>query len=330
MNINKENKFTKVQNNIWVSFKKFLLDFFVIPVPIILFLAFTALPFVGYCLYNNNLDMHIRLISYVLSAYTLIVLCIRIPYMYRCTKELVKGDSIYLIVFLRKIMRKFKYTRMYLEEIEFRATVALYLGFCINTLYSGIRFYGGIKNKSIWFAAIGIYYFIFGIIRFFLIKQIRISKNIKDIKKERLYSLRTYRFCGILMLILNITMAGMMAQMITKNQSIRDYTINEIYYTALYTFYSAYISIYNMIKFRKDKNEILSASKKLSFVGTLMSIFTLQTSMLLIFNNGQTNMQIMNIITGSIIIIFTILTSIFMIVRANYKLKLFENFKELN
>ncbi len=302
------------------KFIKIIRFIFVIPVPLVLFLAVISFPSVGYILYNENTEYYIELLTYVLSAYAFTVLCIRTPYMYRRTKELITGDYIYLIVLTRKIMRKFKYSRMYLEDVEFRASIALYLGFCINTFYAIIRFYDGLKNESIWFAAIGVYYFIFGLIRSFLIRRNRNRRYFEDITKEQIYSIKTYRVCGVLMFVLNITMAGMIIQMIVKNEKINEYTINQIYYSAMYTFYSVFISIYNMIKFRKDKNEILSASKNLNFVGTLMSIFTLQTSMLLIFNDGQVEIQKMNTLTGAIIIVFSTVIAIYMITKANRKL----------
>lgn len=294
---------------------------FVIPVSIVLLLSLIAFPSVLYVLYNHNIKQYIELLIYILSAYTFTVLCIRTPFMYRRSKEIIKGDSIYVIFLIRKIMRKFKYSKMYLEDVEFRATVALYFGFFINTLYAISRFFGGYKNQSIWFLAIGVYYFIFGIIRFFLIKRFRNKENFENINESKIYSIKTYRISGVLMFLLNIAMAGMIAQMVIENAVIKNYNAKEIYYVALYTFYIVFVSVYNMVKFRKSKNEILSASKNLNFVGALMSLFTLQTAMLLTFDDSQVDIQKMNGITGAVVILVSIVVAINMILKANRELR---------
>ncbi len=327
-NKNKSKKISNSDNKVQ-SFKRFLNIVFIIPVPLVLLLSFIAFPFVGYCLYDTSLALYLKVLSYGLSAYALIVLCIRFPYMWRRSKELIKGDELALVVAVRNFLCRFKYSEMYLYDIEFRAQVALFIGIAINTLYAASRFYDGIKYQSIWFSEIGIYYFTFGIIRFFLAKRVLVSKSIVNRREERHYSLKTYRICGILILMLNISMTYIIIQMIIKNESLKNYTMSEIYFPATYTFYSAFISIYNVIKFRKDKNEILAASKNLNFVGTLMSIFTLQTAMLLTFDNGEVDMRSMNTITGAVVIVFAILTSIFMILKANYKIRMLEENEDI-
>lgn len=314
MNNRKENK----------KLYKYIKAIFVIPIPIVLLLTIVAFPLVFYCLQATGVKEYILISSYVLSAYTLTVLCIRLPYIYKRIKEIIKGDEVKFIARTRAFLLRFKYSKMYIEDIEFRASISLYSGFLINTIYAVYRCSNGLYNKSVWFVAIGVYYFVFGVIRYMLIKKMGFSREIDDEDTYELFCIKTYKLCGILMFLLNITMAGMIVQMIWENQVIKNYNNNEIYYFALYTFYSTIVSISNVVKFRKDKNFILSASKNLTFVGALMSMFTLQTAMLLTFDNGEVAIQEMNILTGTIIIVFSIITAIFMILKANRKI---ENFK---
>ncbi len=304
---------------------RILKRFFIIPVPLVLLLSAIAFPLMVYCLMVTDIREYISISSYILAFYTLVVLCIRTPYMYRRSKEIIKGDEIRLIVFIRGILLKFKYSKLYIEDIEFRAWVSLYSGFAINTVYAIYRCFNGVYNKSIWFVAIGVYYFIFGLIRYMLIRRVGISKNIEDISQNKLFCIKTYKLCGILMFILNFAMAGMIIQMVWKNQVIKNYNEQEIYYFALYTFYSVIVSISNVVKFRKNRNFILSASKNLTFIGALMSMFTLQTAMLLTFDNGEVAIRDMNILTGTIIIVLSILIAIFMIIKSNNVIKKIEN-----
>lgn len=258
--------------------------------------------------------------TYFLSAYTLVVLCIRTPYMYRRSKMLIKGDELRFVVSMRKFLNKFTFTRRYLSDIEFRATTSLVIGFGINSIYAGIGCIYGVVYQSVWFISIGIYYFVFGSIRFMLLKKMKTSILYNDEITRNRFELKTYRTCGILLFSLNVTMAGMIIQMIWENKIIHNYSELLVYFSALFTFYSVILSITNLVKFRKNKNIILSASKNLTFVGALMSIFILQTTMLLAFDNGEVNIQKMNFITGVVIIMLSLGIAIFMILKARYKM----------
>ncbi len=311
----------KNNSNVDTTIIKYLKRFFILPVPLVLLLSFISFPFVVYCLANPDLKVYVLFSSYILSAYSLTVLCIRFPYMYRRSKELIKGDELGIVVFIRRVLEKFKFTRLYLYDVEFRALVALHLGFLINAVYASFRLYDGINVKSVWFIAIGVYYLLFGIIRYLLIRRFGKNKQIANSSAETLHQIKTYKATGILMLMLNVAMAGMIIQMVVANQTVATYSAYTVVLSAVYTFYITALAINNVIKFRKDKNIILSASKNLSFVGALMSLFTLQTAMLHIFGTTETNIQLMNSITGGIVTGIALSVALFMIMNSNRKLK---------
>ena len=90
-----------------------------------------------------------------------------------------------------------------------------------------------------------------------------------------------------------------------------------IYLSALYTFYTMFLSVVNIVKFRKLGSPILSAAKVLNFIAALMSVLGLQTAMIAQFSTESDHFrQIMNAITGGGIWAAVILTAVIMLYRS--------------
>lgn len=300
--------------------KKYCRKIFILPVWFVILLSSIAFPLVIYALYNFEGSHPISVISYLLSAYAFVIFCVRLPYMYKRSKELLRGDELKLVVRIRKILYKYKYTRIYVEDSEFRGVIALYSGVGINAFYAIYRCGSGIYYKSNWFFAIGIYYLIFGIIRFMLIRRMKRSETICTSREKDYYTYKTYRFCGVLMLLMNLAMSIMIIQMVVNKETFY-YDSQLIYFSAIYTFYYVLSSVDNLLKFAKKKNPILTASKYLTCAGALMSMFTLQTSMIALFGDNELERDIMNAVTGGIVTAIVIFMAIFMIVNGSRKLK---------
>ena len=90
-----------------------------------------------------------------------------------------------------------------------------------------------------------------------------------------------------------------------------------IYVSAIYTFYTFGVSVYNMVKQRKSKSTIISASKIINFVSAVMSVLALQNAMIASFsNNDESFRRLMNTITGGRVYAIVIATAIMMLVHS--------------
>ena len=149
-----------------------------------------------------------------------------------------------------------------------------------------------------------------------------------DTNSVKLYEYRTYRKCGIMMMFLNLTIGGMSVQMIWKNEVV-SYSKAAVIISAAYTFYCFIISIKNVIAFRKSDNAILLATKDLTMSGAVMSMFSLQNSMLHTFGGADNNKfrLIMNTVTGGSVLVIVLGIASFMIISGTKKLKQYEDIK---
>lgn len=306
------------------GFKKFLKKILFPPVRVIVLTSVIGFPAMIISLEFLSETNPVSYISYVLSAYALTVLCANFPRAKRRCRELIHGDEVKIIASFRKLLRRHKYTSMYLDDIEFRARVSLYSGLAVNMFYAVFKCATGFIFRSAWLWAIGIYYVILSTIRFTLLRNVRITDKKEHSAERKIHEYKSARLCGIMMLVLSTAMGGMTFQMIWQNRSY-EYKGYIIYISALYAFYSLITAVVNVVKFSRINNAILSAAKILALAGALMSMFALQTAMFSSFGGGAELQQLMNTITGTAVCILTIGMAVFMIVRANFCLKRLTN-----
>lgn len=237
----------------------------------------------------------IAYISYVLSAYALIITVAR---------------SIYLIKWINKKLHNNKYTNRLLTDRELKNNINLFSGTFFNMIYGVFKFITGIIYRSIWFGATGVYYLVLGLMKLSLTKHV-----IKDSDENKQHT--QYRNTGILMFLLNSTMVGMIILMI-KNGDSAIYPGFIIYAQAGYTFYILTMAIINVIKYRKDHTLIIAASKAINLVASVMSLFILQVAMINQFgvDSDASFKSIINVITGSLTSFVTIGIAIFMLINS--------------
>lgn len=204
----------------------------------------------------------------------------------------------------------------YWDDEKFRARISLYQGMFINLLFAACHLLSSWLYVSIWFAAVAFYYIILSLIRFLLLRSVRMVPKLETDKDRALRELRRYRLTGYLLFALNLAMVIMIIQMVWQNKGYH-YPGLAIYATAAYVFYSLIIAIINMVKFRKMDHPILSAAKILSVAGALMSVLTLQTAMISQFGGDDSFRRIMNTVTGAGVSLIVFGMAVFMVVRTN-------------
>ncbi len=244
--------------------------------------------------------------GYTVSAYTLVLVCIRMPKLVRDVK-----NSLY----------KNKYSNRFLTDTKLRTEIFLYLGCGVSILYAVFKFAAGVYYRSVWLGALAVYYLILCFMRLALMKRYRRNLLYEDAREQRLFGLKSYRFCGILMFALNTAISGLVIQLIWQGQTY-EYPGFLIYAMAAYAFYCVGMAVRNMAKHRKLETPILAATKMLSFACALMSMLALQTAMLTQFGAGQVNFaRLMNSLTGGAVCLLIFGLAVWMVKRANRELR---------
>ncbi len=86
---------------------------------------------------------------------------------------------------------------------------------------------------------------------------------------------------------------------------------------AVYTFYLLFNSILSLIKYHKYKSPLMSASKVINVITSLVSLISLEIVLIPTFGNETTDFfEIMIIATGGGIALIIVAISLFMIIKS--------------
>lgn len=286
------------------TFKKILRAIFLPHVAITVVISIIATVCLAYTAINLAHDNLISIISYVLSAYALTLICFRIPDMIKLFKY-IKNEN--------------KYVTTLRGDVQLRVKLSLYGTLIFNTVYAVFQLCLGVYHGSVWFFSLFVYYIILSSMRFFLLQYTRKYGAGENMKTE----FKRARVCGILLLIMNLALAGIVIYIVWQFKVIEYHEITTIALAA-YTFTALTLAIVNLFKYRKYNSPILSTTKSISFASALVSLFTLESTMLTVFSAEDTPAgfeQIMSAVTGGAIMLLIISMAIATIIKSTKELK---------
>ena len=266
-------------------------------VPIATVLLVGAMVFIG-------TESPVAIASYVLAAYTLTVWCFRIPR---------------LVKWIKNFKSENKYAKRWQEDARLRVNVSLYGTLLWNAVYGIFQLWLGFYHRTFWFYSIGACYICLGVMRFFLLLHTRRYAPGERMRSE----LVRYRACGWVFLVMNLALSLIVFFMVYWNRTFEHHMITAIAMAA-YTFTTFTMAIVNVVKYRKYNSPVFSAAKAISLAAALVSMLTLESTMLTTFG-GETmdgfTQKMMLGATGGVISVVVIWMAIFMIVSGTKKLK---------
>lgn len=222
---------------------------------------------------------------------------------------------------LLKVAHQTTFTARLWDDYTYRTVSFTYLSIVLNLFFAISKAAAGWYFASAWLVTLSVYYMILCILKFQIIRNHRELEKEENAQRSISSEWRIYRLCGILFVILTITLQGMVV-LIVKDGNRFTYHGMLIFVVAMYDFYCLISSIVYMIKTRKKHSPTVVAIKSISFATSLVSMLSLQTAMFASFGNSmETNKQMtMNILTGSGVCIMLIALGTIMIVQANKRL----------
>jgi len=241
--------------------------------------------------------------AYSLSAYTLAALCTQTPR---------------LIGFFQKIQRENHYIKRYWQDEVLRIRISLYSGLFVSTVYAVFQLGLGCYHRSLWFCALAAYYILLTLVRFFLLRDIKSLSEKKDLVAEY----KRYRFCGILLLAMNLALAVIVAYITRQNRGFSHHPVTTIA-IATYTFGTFTMAIITLVEYRKYQRPLLSAVTITRLAAASVSLLTLESAMFSAFGaeSSDTLRRIMTAATGACVCLFFLLIALYMILHATKQIK---------
>ena len=241
---------------------------------------------------------------YGLSAYSLTALCVKLPSAVRMEKTWLKNHP-----GVDGLLKN--------KELHFK--LELYIEQFINFAYGIFKIISGVIVGSAWIGADGIYNFTQALIQLF---QILRRKKPGTIDKQW----KSYRFCGVLILLMHLTLIGIVFQMVNWNRVEESGEIM-IIATAAFAFYKFISSFIELAKDRKHTHPIDSSVRMLELSQAIFAIFSLQAGLLRTFGTGESWEHWLNLAVGCVVCLLTVAMGFYMIHRANREIKILQESK---
>ena len=120
----------------------------------------------------------------------------------------------------------------------------------------------GLRQRSVWFVTLAVYYLFLAVMRFSLVRCTRRAGA--DLPGEY----RRYRFCGVLLVLMNAALAGVVVLVLHRGGGFR-YSGFMIYAMAAYAFYATIAGVVNLVRYRRYNSPVLTASRAVSLAAAL-------------------------------------------------------------
>lgn len=252
----------------------------------------------------------IAYVSYVFSAYALVIVCIGLWSMKSSATVKRMKDTVL------EMAGQNPYVSRYMADIVFKTKISLLLSLALNTGYAVLKFVTGIFYGSAWLITLAAYYTLLLTMRFLLV--LHIHRNTRDMAAEW----KRCRACGVVLLLMNIILTGMVILVLQRGEGFV-YPGYLIYVMALYDFCTMTMAIVNLVKSRKQKSPVLTAAKVINVAAALIAMLSLETAMITQFGaeDGEVFRHTMIALTGGGICVIMAVMAVLMIARSTKNIR---------
>ena len=244
-------------------------------------------------------DTPLAYITYLLSTYALIIFIVWFCKACKFSNIFFKNTKLY---------------QLYQSNYTTVTKTSIYFSTTLNVGYSIFNFCVGVYYGSVWFITFAIYYLLLFIMRLSLVH------NIKEFGVNKLQEYKKLKRCGIVLLLLNIVLVGIIILIIHNNQEIT-YAGSIIYIVALYDFYLIIVAIINAINYRKNASPVLQASKFINLTVAMVAMISLEVAMISKFGDDSSLKMTMTGALGFVVCLINFLISLYMIINASKNMK---------
>lgn len=219
---------------------------------------------------------------------------------------------------IRQKMQDIPIVNRYMTDHYFRTEVSLYASLGVNLLYAAVNILSFILYGSWWFLCLALYYAILSVMRFLLVRYVRLN----DLGANRRGELKRSLACSAVMMLLNFALTGAVLMMLYQNRGY-EYHGMLIYVMAGYTFYITTHAIINLFKYRKFESPVMFTAKGISVAAALVSMLNLETAMFAAFGTEMAweDQRLMLMLTGAGVAVAVIAMSSVTIIRCARELE---------
>lgn len=228
---------------------------------------------------------------------------------------------------LRAWIGRHEFTRDLKESFGFRTVIFAIVSFTVSIAYGIFNGVLGILSRSVWYGALASYYILLALLRGGILWHHVRSGRATETETKRQTALRrakAYRNCGILLLLLQMALSAAIVQMIFDEKGFHYEIEWMIFAVAAYAFYKIITAAVNFFKGQGQSDLTVEAIRNVNLADAMVSILALQTALLGIYGAEGLSVSGFNTATGSAVSLFTLGLGVFMIIKAQKRIKIFK------
>lgn len=294
------------------QFLKIMTRLFRPPTWLAFLVVFPSFALLIYVFANGLEETAYSYLSYAASAYSLAVVCVRMPDVISAFKTDFEKHPV-----LRGFLDSDRAVRYRSDKI-YRAEISMYAGLVFGLLYACVKTTGSVLYHSPWLGALGVYYLLLSVLRLMMICYIRRKDEHKSVLREW----KRYRLCGIVLLMMNTTLSAVV-YLIVRMDNGAEYPGLFVYAAAAYTFYTVIVALTNLVHAGRKVSPVYEAGRSVNTVTAMISLLTLETAMISQFGTAEDAVfrRIITGTTGAVVCAGALFMAIYMIVRSTKQIR---------
>lgn len=267
-----------------------------------LFFVFSALSILLLCLGVNQNIMAIFYSGMGVTFFYSVYLFVRFDY--RKIKLACKSAK-------EKLASKNKFLNKLFYNIRFRTMLATSFSLLLGIGFVVYNAYAGLKYHSVWNGSISIYYgFLVAVRVLFLVCETILIKNSEMEENQKgLYRAKMFRFEGLLLILLNVALIAPVTILALSKKQV-DLPMWVAIVNACYAFYKIIVCIYSFVKTRRTALLSIKGIKNLNLTSALITMLSLENTMLLTFSETPSDLQLLMIFTALAVMIINLFIAI--------------------
>ena len=185
-------------------------------------------------------------------------------------------------------------------DYDFKTVTAAIGSLFVTALFSLYNGFLGVYHASLWHGSICVYYLVLVIIRGIIISSK--SRIDRGCTTERFRKL-VYITSAALLLFLNVCLVVPVSLMVVRQKPV-DMTLIPAIAMAAYTTYKVVMASVNLKRRKRSSNRLVRLLRTISFIDALVSVLTLQNTLIMVIMNGDgSEMLTLSAITSAAIML---------------------------
>lgn len=174
------------------------------------------------------------------------------------------------------------------SDYDFKTVTASFGSVTVTVLFAFYNGFLGVHHASLWHGTICAYYLVLSLLRGFIVLS---EKKIKGSEAETQERNKVYLISTALLFVLNLSLIVPVSLLVLLQKPVKMSLIPAIA-MASYTTYKIVMASVNLKKRKKSENRLIRLLRTINFIDALVSILTLQNTLIMVNLKGEGNQML--------------------------------------